>query len=188
MPSTCIIKICYITYHFASDKLCHVTYVCGTVLFANSLTITGGGTEGNNEQTSTNNESLSSSSSSSLTSSHQQHKEKEHEFLQLLSSKDTTRTDRQGQPQENIGSLSYRLRSVSQAYHHQHNTLTRSYHHNTNSMDTNSIVEESMKNSLPYHTIIIDCAPITFVDQMGAKALYQVCIVCVISVGRVCVW
>lgn len=28
--------------------------------------------------------------------------------------------------------------------------------------------------NVPYHTIIIDCAPITFVDSMGTRALYQV--------------
>ena len=29
-------------------------------------------------------------------------------------------------------------------------------------------------SKVPYHTIIIDCAPITFVDSMGTRALYQV--------------
>jgi len=117
-----------------------------------------------------------SSSSSSKTSSYPQQQE-EFELSQLLSSKDWTRTDRQGQ---NTESLSHRLRSVSQAYHHQHNTLSKSHRHH---MD-NSIVDESVGNSLPYHTIVIDCSPIAFVDQMGAKALYQVC-VCVHKHARI---
>ena len=33
---------------------------------------------------------------------------------------------------------------------------------------------------VPYHTIIIDCAPITFVDSMGTRALYQVTVHCVV--------
>ena len=147
----------------------------------NSLTITGGGTEGNIEENNANNGSSSMTSTNSPP--HQQHEEEEYNFSQLLSSEDQTRTDRQSWLLGNIESLSHRLRSVSKAYHHQHNTLTKSHHHNTNRMD---IIDESLEYSLPYHTIIIDCAPIAFVDQMGAKALYQVC-VCSVCVYSVCV-
>jgi len=37
---------------------------------------------------------------------------------------------------------------------------------------------------VPYHiyTIIIDCAPITFVDSMGTRALYQVIVHCKVYV------
>ena len=127
-----------------------------------SSTITAGGANGNNVQ---NNEG-SSSRTSDNTLHHQHPKEEEHEFSQVLSSNDSTKTDGQGRPRVN------RLRSVHEAYHH---NLTKSHHRNSNSTDSNNIVDELMENSLPYHTIIIDCAPITFVDQMGAKALYQVC-------------
>ena len=125
-----------------------------------SSTITAGGANGNNVQ---NNEG-SSSRTSDNTLHHQHPKEEEHEFSQVLSGNEPTESDEQGRPRVN------RLRSVCEAYHH---NLTKSHHRN--SIDTNNIVDESVENSLPYHTIIIDCAPITFVDQMGAKALYQVC-------------
>ena len=40
----------------------------------------------------------------------------------------------------------------------------------TSVKDDNAVKE----TIVPYHTIIIDCAPITFVDSMGTRALYQV--------------
>ena len=69
-------------------------------------------------------------------------------------------------------SISHRLQSVSREYRRQ-NTLTRSRSNTATSMKDDDAVTET---NVPYHTIIIDCAPITFVDSMGTRALYQVCI------------
>ena len=67
-------------------------------------------------------------------------------------------------------SLSHRLQSVSRKY--KQNTLK-------NSRSSTSVGIRSENNggdtNVPYHTIIIDCAPITFVDSMGSRALYEVC-------------
>ena len=43
---------------------------------------------------------------------------------------------------------------------------------------------------LKYHTIIIDCSPVLFVDATGVEMLYQVCVcvcVCVRACVRACV-
>lgn len=69
-------------------------------------------------------------------------------------------------------SISHRLRSVSRAYQ-RYRASTRSRSNTAtskNSRNTATVID----NNLPYHTIIIDCSPITFVDSMGTKALYQV--------------
>ena len=67
-------------------------------------------------------------------------------------------------------SISHRLQSVSREYRRQ-NTLTRSRSNTATSVKDDNAVTET---NVPYHTIIIDCAPITFVDSMGTRALYQV--------------
>jgi len=67
-------------------------------------------------------------------------------------------------------SISHRLQSVSRAYKKQ-STLTRSRSNTAASTKDEDTVAET---NVPYHTIIIDCAPITFVDSMGIRALYQV--------------
>jgi len=67
-------------------------------------------------------------------------------------------------------SFSHRLQSVSRAYKKQ-STLTRSRSNTAASTKDGDTVAET---DVPYHTIIIDCAPITFVDSMGIRALYQV--------------
>ena len=67
-------------------------------------------------------------------------------------------------------SLSHRLQSVSREYRRQ-NTLTRSRSNTATSVKDDNAVTET---NVPYHTIIIDCAPIAFVDSMGTRALYQV--------------
>ena len=64
-------------------------------------------------------------------------------------------------------SISHRLQSVKRAYQKQSN-LTRSHGNIATS------VKNEDDNDVPYHTIVIDCAPMTFVDFMGARALYQV--------------
>ena len=38
--------------------------------------------------------------------------------------------------------------------------------------------EEEEDGELPYHTIVIDCAPIGFADSMGITVLEQVCKIC----------
>ena len=38
--------------------------------------------------------------------------------------------------------------------------------------------EEEGDGKLPYHTIVIDCAPIGFADSMGITVLEQVCKIC----------
>ena len=65
-------------------------------------------------------------------------------------------------------SISQRLQNVSREYRKQ-NTLTRS-----RSNTATSVMDDGSGTNVPYHTIIIDCAPITFVDSMGTRALYQV--------------
>ena len=65
-------------------------------------------------------------------------------------------------------SLSQRLQNVSREYRKQ-NSLTRS-----RSNTATSVRDDGGDTNVPYHTIIIDCAPITFVDSMGTRALYQV--------------
>ena len=65
-------------------------------------------------------------------------------------------------------SISQRLQNVSREYRKQ-NTLTRS-----RSNTATSVRDDGSDTNVPYHTIIIDCAPITFVDSMGTRALYQV--------------
>ena len=67
-------------------------------------------------------------------------------------------------------SISHRLQSVSREYRRQ-STLTRSRSNTATSVKDDNAVKET---NVPYHTIIIDCAPITFVDSMGTRALYQV--------------
>ena len=66
-------------------------------------------------------------------------------------------------------SISHRLQTVSREYQRQSMRRPRS---NTAASvkDDNAVTE----TNVPYHTIIIDCAPITFVDSMGTRALYQV--------------
>ena len=74
-------------------------------------------------------------------------------------------------------SISLRLQNVNKAYQ-KRLSLRRSRSNTANSVTDN--VEDAKPKSLPYHTIVIDCAPITFVDSMGTRALYQVCVcVCV---------
>ena len=68
-------------------------------------------------------------------------------------------------------SLSHRLQSVSRKY--QQNTLRKS--RSTTSAGGVKNENDGSDSSVPYHTIIIDCAPITFVDSMGSRALYEVC-------------
>ena len=38
--------------------------------------------------------------------------------------------------------------------------------------------EEEEDEELPYHTIVIDCAPIGFADSMGITVVEQVCKIC----------
>lgn len=68
-------------------------------------------------------------------------------------------------------SLSHRLQSVSRKY--QQSTLRKSRSNTSAGGATND--NDGSDTSIPYHTIIIDCAPITFVDSMGSRALYEVC-------------
>ena len=65
-------------------------------------------------------------------------------------------------------SLSQRLQNVNREYRKQ-STLTRS-----RSNTATSVRDDGSDTNVPYHTIIVDCAPITFVDSMGTRALYQV--------------
>ena len=67
-------------------------------------------------------------------------------------------------------SISCRLQRVSRKYQEQ-NTLTRSRSNTATSMKDEN---DGAVTNVPYHTIIIDCAPITFVDSMGIRALYEV--------------
>ena len=67
-------------------------------------------------------------------------------------------------------SISHRLQTVSREYRKQ-STLTRSRSNTATSMKDDN---DGADVNVPYHTIIIDCAPITFVDSMGTRALYQV--------------
>ena len=78
-------------------------------------------------------------------------------------------------------SISLRLQNVNKAYL-KWLSITRSRSNPASSV-TDGAQEEAEPKSLPYHTIIIDCAPITFVDSMGTRALYQVCLcVCVLHI------
>ena len=74
-------------------------------------------------------------------------------------------------------SISHRLQTVNREYQKQ-NTLTRSRSNTATSVNEDVNAAET---KVPYHTIIIDCAPITFVDSMGTRALYQViaCMYCI---------
>ena len=92
-----------------------------------------------------------------------QYKSGKHNENQRLSASESTISSLKVGP-----SLSRRLQAVRRKYLKQkRRSLGKKA---ANLKDDNDVTD----SKVPYHTIIIDCAPITFVDSMGIKALYQV--------------